>query len=69
MKIMIRSFRATPRTITGVALAKLLFSQDIQIQLPQISASKPNQKPKSAFQKDQIKKAKMKAYADTKHNS
>ena len=63
------NFRATPHATTGKSPASLLFNRDIHTKLPNLITSTNSVKHRQLEQTDSAAKAKMKTYADNKHNA
>ena len=60
----LRNYRSTPHTSTGIAPATALFGRSMNNKLPEAPRSPPDLK--EIRQRDNLAKAKMKAYADAK---
>ncbi|KAK3738181.1 hypothetical protein QZH41_007180 [Actinostola sp. cb2023] len=60
----LRNYRSTPHTSTGIAPATALFGRPMNNKLPEAPRSPPDLK--EIRQRDNLAKAKMKAYADAK---
>ena len=65
---LLRNYRATPHSSTGVSPAELMFQRKINIRLPRIE-DKPHKSPTQVRAKYELSKEKMKANADGKTRS
>ena len=61
---MLRNYRATPHSTTGVPPA--FFGRSHRVKLPEVSFEKPAVSVESMHDRDALQKSKMKAYADDK---
>ena len=66
---MLRSYRSTPHSTTGIPPSKLLFDYEPKTLLPQITPTHQPQTKQPVFARDKLMKGKIKKYSDNHHHA